>query len=100
MYRNEFETIWYGYFHFSLDHSINQMIEEYSTPLNSDETQPHAFPKEILDAIKYEELRWSDNESMQMATHRRALDDSEIEVWSATLGKRDSLNTSNVSSEK
>lgn len=33
---------------------------------------------------------------MQMATHRRALDDSEIEVWSATLGKRDSLNTSNI----
>lgn len=26
LYRNEFETIWYGYFHFSLDLSIMQMI--------------------------------------------------------------------------
>lgn len=54
------------------------MIEEYSAPPNPNEILPHAFPKEILEAIKYEELRWSDNESMQMATHRRALDDSEI----------------------
>lgn len=29
LYRNEFETIWNGYFHVSVDLAIMQMIEEY-----------------------------------------------------------------------
>ena len=42
-----------------MDLSILQMIEEYRKS-NNELDLKHIFPKEIIDAIKYEESRWSE----------------------------------------